>query len=463
MMEIGPHTSVLVVGLGYRSGLAAANFLAAKGCRVLISDVKTREELADTIARLDKRVEVFAGNQDPSLLDRGFDLIVLSPGVPAVIPLVAEARRRGVPVIAEVELAFRFLRGRMVAITGTDGKSTTTSLVGHVLRSLGCRALVGGNIGIPLVSLVEESMDDTVSVIELSSFQLETVERLRPDVAAILNISTDHLDRYASMDEYFRAKLRIAMNQTADDSFVYNMDDPMLNAGVGGVAARRLGFSMTNADADAFLGKDTIFIRDAGAVKGVLDLSRMRLIGVHNVQNAMAALLMVVSLFRKMGKEPDYPLMAEACYSFEGLAHRMERIGELKGRLFVNDSKATTIGAVEMALKSLSGGIVLILGGRTKGDDYSRLRGPVAERVKFLVLIGESSREFAGIFAGVPGETAAGMDDALARAMRASAEGDTILLSPACASYDMFSNFEERGEAFRDSFARLSSGEISWT
>jgi len=241
------------------------------------------------------------------------------------------------------------------------------------------------------------------------------------------------------------------------------MDDPALSTGIGNIASRRLGFSMTNTDAEAFLEKDTVFIRDNGAVKGVLDPSRMKIIGVHNVQNAMAALLMVVSLLRKIGREPDYPLMAEACYSFEGLAHRMERVGVLEGRLFINDSKATTVGAVEMALKSLSGGVVLILGGRTKGDDYSRLHDPIAERVRFLVLIGESSREFAGIFADIPGETADGMDDALARAMRASAEGDTILLSPACASYDMYSNFEERGEAFKASFARLSSGEISWT
>lgn len=463
MKEIGSGTSALVVGLGYRSGLAASNFLAGKGCRVLVSDLRSRDELADTIGRLDARVEVFAGNQEPSLLDRGVDLVVLSPGVPAVIPLVTEARRRGIPVIAEIELAFRFLRGSVVAITGTDGKSTTTSLVGHVLRSLGFKALVGGNIGIPLVSLVDESSDDTVSVIELSSFQLETIELFRPDVAAILNIGTDHLDRYASMDDYFRAKLRVAMNQSAGDSFVYNMDDPALSTGIGNIASRRLGFSMTNTDAEAFLEKDTVFIRDNGAVKGVLDPSRMKIIGVHNVQNAMAALLMVVSLLRKIGREPDYPLMAEACYSFEGLAHRMERVGVLEGRLFINDSKATTVGAVEMALKSLSGGVVLILGGRTKGDDYSRLHDPIAERVRFLVLIGESSREFAGIFADIPGETADGMDDALARAMRASAEGDTILLSPACASYDMYSNFEERGEAFKASFARLSSGEISWT
>ncbi len=463
MKEIGPGTSVLVVGLGYRSGLAAANFLAARGCRVLVSDVRTREELAETIARLDVRVEVFAGNQAPSLLDRGVDLIVLSPGVPAAIPLVASARRNGIPVIAEIELAFRFLRGRIVAITGTDGKSTTTSLVGHILGSLGYRALVGGNIGIPLVSLVEESSDDTVSVIELSSFQLETIERFRPDVAAILNIGTDHLDRYASMAEYFQAKLRIAMNQSAADSFIYNMDDPVLSAGTSNVAARRIAFSMTSADANAFLEKGTVFIRDAETLKGVLEPSRMRIIGVHNVQNAMAALLITASLVRKTGKEPDYPRMAEACYSFEGLAHRMERVGTFRERLFINDSKATTIGAVGMALRSISGGVVLILGGRTKGDDYSRLLGPVREKVKFLVLIGESSREFAKIFADVPNETADGMDDALARAMRASAEGDTILLSPACASYDMFSSFEERGEAFKASFAGLRSGEISWT
>lgn len=462
-MNIGPENSVLVVGLGDRSGLAAANFLAAKGCRVLVSDIKTRDELADTISRLDSGVEVFAGDQEPALLDRGVDLIVLSPGVPAGVPLIVEACRRGVPVIAEIELAYRFLRGRIVAITGTDGKSTTTSLVGRLLCALGFRALVGGNIGIPLVSLVDESSDDTVSVIELSSFQLETIESFRPHVAAFLNIGADHLDRYESMDDYFQAKLRIAMNQTPDDCFVYNMDDTVLAAGIGGVSARRLGFSMTNTDAAAFMEKDTVFVREAGAVKGVLHPSRMGIIGAHNVQNSMAALLMVVALVRMAGGEPDYPLLAEACYSFEGLAHRMERIGSFEGRRFINDSKATTVGAVEMAIKSLPGGVILILGGRTKGDDYTRLLPTVKERVKHLVLIGESSGEFARIFAEIPASMAGDMDEALIRAMGASVEGDVILLSPACASYDMFRNFEERGEAFRESFDRLVSGRISWT
>ncbi len=455
--------SVLVVGLGYRTGLAAANFLASGGARVLVSDIKHGDELRDVIAKLDGRVTVFAGNQSPDILNAGVDMVVLSPGVPAGIPLITEAGRRGIPVIAEIELAYRYLKGGIIAITGTDGKSTTTTLAGHILGETGVDTLVGGNIGIPLISLVGKTRENSVSVVELSSFQLETVDRFRPDVAALLNVSPDHLDRYAGMEDYFAAKMRIARNQTEDDFFVYNADDAMIASGLSGVRSQKLSFSLEKNDADACLSGSGVFLKIDGKRVPVLDPGRLQIMGVHNVQNAMASILMVTAMLKKSGISPDYSKIAEACYSFKGLEHRMERLGEFRGRLFINDSKATTVGAVEMALRSLPGMGVLILGGRTKGDDYSRLFKILREKVKHLVLIGDSAEDFSRIFNGFPQSIATSLDEAVSKAMSASAEGDTVILSPACASFDWFRNFEERGTRFKESFDKLKRGELFWT
>lgn len=454
---------VLVVGLGHRSGLAACNFLARRGFGVTGNDMKSAAELAPVVAKMDSRVKVVAGAQDPSLLDAGFDLLVLSPGVPQTIPLIREAYRRGVPVISEIELAFRFMKGQAVGITGTDGKSTTTTLTGHILSGLGLPALVGGNIGVPLVSLMEHTDDTSVSVIELSSFQLETVRDFRADAAAVLNITPDHLDRYPGMKEYAAAKMRIAENQRPGDAFVYYMDDTNLRPWLGGVKSRKLSFSLASRDADAFLDNGTIFLRRGGSAVPVLDASRMRIIGRHNVLNAMAALLLTLAILDSRGIAPDYARLAELCAGFTGLAHRMERVGEHAGRTFINDSKATTVGAVEMALDGFSGNAVLILGGRTKGDDYSRLAKSISGRLRGLVLMGESNAEFAKIFAACKPVLTDSMDGAVAAAMKLSMEGDSILLSPACASFDMFKNFEERGEKFRESFEKLARGELAWT
>jgi len=451
----------LVVGLGYRSGLAACNFLAAGGVSVTASDIKAERDLADVLSRMDRRVKTVLGIQDPGLIDGGFDALILSPGVPRTIPLVARAYEKSVPVISEIELAYRFMKGRIIGITGTDGKSTTTALTGHVLRELGIKTVVGGNIGIPLVSLVGETSDDSVSVVELSSYQLETITDFRPEAACLLNVTPDHLDRYDGMESYLDAKLRIAMNQTWSDVFVYNLDDPLAVSGAARVRSTRLSFSLADGDADIFLRGGRAVLKKAGVE--VLDRSGMRIPGLHNMQNAMASVLMVSSLMERMGMSPDYNSISRAVYSFTGLPHRMERIGEYEGRVFINDSKATTVGAVEMAVRSLDSDGVLILGGRTKGDDYSRLARSLGGRIKALVLIGESKESFSGIFAGFRHVTAEGMDDALAKAMGLSGRGDTIILSPACASFDMFRNFEERGDAFRASFEKLKKGVISWT
>jgi len=452
----------LVVGLGFRSGLAAANFMARRGVAVTVSDMKSEEELSEIIAQLEPGVKTETGHQDVSILDGGFDLLVLSPGVPVRIPLVQEAFNRGIQVVSEIELAYAFIRGGIIAITGTDGKSTTTSLVGHILEQLGHHTIVGGNIGIPLISLVEETSDESVAVIELSSFQLETIDRFRPDVAAILNLSPDHQDRYSGMEDYFAAKKRIAASQTKEDTFVYNLDDARLAAGLDEVSGALTSFSINNEGADAFYRDGMIYLSD-DKKNPVIDPSKMKVVGLHNVQNAMAALLMVKACLVKKGIVPDYVEIAEACYSFVGLEHRMEDAGIFEGRKFINDSKATTVGAVTMAVKGLSGNGILIIGGKTKGDDYSRLADELKGRVRAVVLIGESSELFAEILAGFKTVRAGSMDDALVQAMRQSREGDMILLSPACASFDMYTSYDERGKIFKKGVDKLREGTLEWT
>lgn len=457
------YKNVLVVGLGYRTGLATSNFLAAKGKLVTVTDIKPEHELKDIIAKLNPAVKVIAGNQSPEILDAGFDLIVLSPGVPKTIPLIIEAEKRSIPVIAEIELAYRYMKGHIIGITGTDGKSTTTTLTGHIFKTLGFKTFVGGNIGVPLVSFADETTDDSVTVIELSSFQLETIDTFRPDVAAILNVTPDHLDRYNGIDDYFAAKKRIFMNQTDEDWFVYNMDNKILTDAEGEYPAHVLRFSVNDTlNVDSFFLNNSVYYRSEVIDLIIAEERELKIIGIHNMQNIMASVLMTVALHNKLGYNPDFDRIVEACRSFSGLEHRMEFAGEYMGRTFVNDSKATTIGAVEMAVKSIKDKGVIIIGGRTKGDDYSRLVPVLKDKARTVVLIGESSDLFAEIFKGTNFVRAVSMEDAAVKAMRSSEEGDMILLSPACASFDMFSSYDERGKVFKECFRKLSEGELSW-
>ncbi len=463
MIDISSIKRALVVGLGYRTGVAVCNFLAGKGVAVTVSDSKSPEALANVSDKLPASVRLVAGPQDPAILDAGFDLLVLSPGVPKSIPLVREAERRGVPVISEIELAYYSVPGMFVGITGTDGKTTTTSLTGHILRALGIDTLVGGNIGTPLISFAGKSSADTAVVAELSSFQLETVREFRPAVAAILNVTPDHLDRDRDMNEYLEAKLRIAMNQKADDFFIANRDDGLVWKSAAGLAPEVRSFSLNDAGADMNLSGSTLWLRRGGTPVKVASTGKMQITGLHNAQNAMAATLMVISVCERMGIEPDLAVIEASLYSFKGLEHRMERIGTFMGRNFINDSKATTVGAVEMAVRGFKGDCVLILGGRTKGDDYSRLAAGIRGRVRGLVLIGESREEFSRIFSDFIQIKADTLEDAVVKGIGMSSEGDTILLSPACASFDMFESYEERGDLFRRTVGRLISGEEKWT
>lgn len=458
-MEQKKH--ILVVGLGYRTGLASSNFLAGKGFAVTVCDSKSREELLPVIKNLDQSVNVIAGNQDPSILETAFDEIVLSPGVPQNIPLIQKAKKKGVPVLSEIELAYRYSTSHIVGITGTDGKSTTTMLTAHCLQATGFDAHPCGNIGVPYVSIVDTLKKNSVAVIELSSFQLETIHTFKPDVAILTNLTPDHLDRYNSLDEYFNAKINITKNQNRSDYFIINADDEFIKTHLPPLQSKQYSFSLQK-EADCFFKDGAIYCTIHGGKQLIAHANKLKILGLHNVQNAMSAILATLLLGKKLNREIDLRKLEEALYSFEGLPHRVQMVGSFEGRTFINDSKATTVGAVIMALKSIPGDVILILGGRAKGDDYSRLKSFFQGKVKALVLIGETKDEFSVLYNDIPHIKANSMEDAVIKAMEVSSQGDTVLLSPACASFDMYKNYEERGNDFINSYIRLSRGQLRW-
>ncbi|MCL2154535.1 MAG: UDP-N-acetylmuramoyl-L-alanine--D-glutamate ligase, partial [Leptospirales bacterium] len=292
--------------------------------------------------------------------------------------------------------------------------------------------------------------------------QLETIDSFKPDVASILNAAPDHLDRYKDIHEYYEAKKRIFMRQDNSDFFIYNCDNEIIENSKMNFPSNSLRFSVYDDSADSFYRDENIYVVYDGYIIPVVDVRKLSIIGIHNIYNVMASLLMVVSLHKKLNITPDFNKIGDACCSFKGLDHRMEYIGKYNERSFVNDSKATTISAVEMAVKSIKDKGVIILGGRTKGDDYSKLRDIIDEKIRAVILIGESKEFFLEIFKGFNTVAADNMEDAVLKAMKNSEEGDMILLSPACASYDMFEDYEARGNIFKECFNKLSEGKISW-
>jgi UDP-N-acetylmuramoylalanine--D-glutamate ligase len=448
VFDVGGRTAV-VVGAA-RSGVAAALLLARRGARVVLTerrpaipDVAALEAAGVALELGRHRDETFAGAQ----------LVVVSPGVPADQPQVAAARARGTEVIGELELASRWLRGPLVAITGTKGKSTTTTLVGRMLEQAGRPVLVGGNIGVPLSAQVDASTPETVHVVEASSFQLETATTLRPWIAAWLNFSDDHLDRHASADEYAAAKTRIFACQTAADWAVVNADDPVVTARTGGVAARRMTFGL---DHDAEVGVDAGWItrRTATGPEPLVPVSVVEMPGRHMLADAVAA-----CAIGAVAGVPSGPMTA-AFRGFAGLAHVMEPVTEVAGVRFVNDSKATNVDAARAAIESFDAGVVAILGGHYKGGDLARLRAPLAARGRGVVAIGEAAPRVRDALAGVvPVVEADSMPAAVEAAFRLAGRGDVVLLAPACASFGWFRDYAERGEAFRDEVRRLAARE----
>lgn len=428
----------LVIGAG-KSGVASANFLAARGESVVLTDSKAQPDLPYT---LDERVERAFGRDDESLLDH-VSKIVLSPGVPPTIPLLTAAAMRAIPIVGEIELAYRYLQGTVIAITGSNGKSTTTALIGEILKVAGRQPIVAGNIGEPLIAALDFEKPRTY-VLELSSFQLETVDTFRADVALLLNITPDHMDRYAHFDAYAAAKYRIFRNQTGSDVAIVNASERR-GAPRDSIARVWRFSSAARVEEGAFVDGDDLVLRLGGDERRI-PRSVLRLQGTANVENALAAWLAA----RAAGV--DDLAVQTAFGSFPGLPHRMVLVRERDGVRWINDSKGTNVDATLRSLDGFPDGtVVLILGGKDKAGEFERMRDLVKAKARTVVTIGAAADRIAEALDGSAEIVAAGdMKHAVEWAAKNAKQGDTVLLSPACASFDQFRNFEHRGEVFEE-------------
>ncbi|HKW75905.1 MAG TPA: UDP-N-acetylmuramoyl-L-alanine--D-glutamate ligase [Terriglobales bacterium] len=436
---------VLVVGLG-RSGAASAIFLQERGAKVTVSDSKSEAQLQNDIpALLDRGISIEAGRHGERTF-RDQDLIVVSPGVPSDQPQLQQARALGIPVIGEIELAFRHLQGKVLAITGSNGKTTTTTLVGEILSKSGKKTLVGGNIGTPVISLVNRATAETNLVLEVSSFQLETIERFRPWIAAILNITPDHLDRHHTFQAYVDAKARIFENQQEDDFALLNADDAACIGLKDRVKGELYWFSRKRpVEQGAFLKEDQIIFRSSGMDQTVLRRNEIQLKGEHNVENVLAAVAM--SMLAGCPREQ----VRRAVMEFRAVEHRLELVTSINGVSFYNDSKATNVDATIKALESFPGNIHIILGGKDKGSDYTVLNPLLRERVKRAYLIGAAAEKIASQIQGAAPLVHSGtLEHAVRQAFDAARPGDVVVLAPACASFDQFENYEQRGRIFKE-------------
>jgi UDP-N-acetylmuramoylalanine--D-glutamate ligase len=435
----------VVVAGAARSGLALARFLLGRGARVTLSDARPLEALSPETGELAASGAALETGGHVEDTFTSADLVAVSPGVPLTLPPLAAARERGVRLVAEVEVASWFLEGMLVGITGSNGKSTTTALLGHILASAGLPAVACGNLGTPLIEMTAEDTPDRIYVVELSSFQLEGIETFRPRVAALLNLSPDHQDRYPDAQTYYEAKSRLFMNQKPADHAVLNQDDAEVLRFASGIRSQRHLFSLHRPLKDGACVRhgDLVLVED-GEEMPVLPTGDLPLFGVHHQENVLAAILMA----HLIGVEPSD--LASAIRSFRGLPHRLERVREIGGVAWFNDSKATNVGATLQSLRSFAGGVVLILGGKDKGGAFADLAPLIRERVTHLVLMGaarDAIREQVGDI--VPTTPVADMAGAVDAARDAAKTGGVVLLAPACASFDQYSGFEARGEDFR--------------
>lgn len=438
---------VLVLGLA-RSGAAAVRLLSDEGAVVVAADESPAVSAPDGVAGL----TVKHGPFDPCLLD-GCDEVIVSPGVPIDHPFLLEVVRRGVPLASELELGWRFVRGRVIAVTGTNGKSTTVTMIGEILRESGAPVVVAGNVGLPLCGVARDLGPDGFYVLEVSSFQLETVQRFRPTVAGLLNLTPDHLDRYRSVQDYYHAKMRIIENCGREDTLFYNAEDRRCAEIAGSFTGARVPFSSRRpVDGGVYLDADRIVRLRDGEREPVMLRAELGTIGLHNVENALAAIAALT----------PFAVPAGACRGalarFRGLPHRMEEVARVGGVFFFNDSKATNVEATVMSLAGLDREAVLIAGGHDKGGDFTKL-SPVLGNVRAVVVIGEAAplieEALVPLVPRVPVVRAGSMEDAVEAAYGMARPGQLVVLSPACASFDMFDNFEHRGEVFRECVLRL--------
>jgi UDP-N-acetylmuramoylalanine--D-glutamate ligase len=451
MMDL-KNKRVLVVGLG-KSGLSAAIFLRAQGARVTVSDTRSAVALEKEIpALLEAGIMVESGGHG-LLTFRRQDLIVVSPGVPMDTPEVKQVVAFGLPVIGELELASRYLQGRVVAITGSNGKTTTTTLMGKIFEDAGVSTLVGGNIGLPVIDLVAKSTRETVNVLEVSSFQLETIEEFHPQIAVVLNITPDHLDRHGSFESYAAAKTRITERQTAEDFLVLNAEDKTAQMVALKTKAQIYWFSGRRPiKQGAFVhGESILYIaREGEKAEPVMPVSEIPLKGSHNVENVLAAVCAA-----RLAKIPAESIRASVA-GFKAVEHRLEFVKLVNGVEYYNDSKATNVDAAMKAVASFPGGIHLILGGKDKDSDYAVMADMLGKRVKAVYTVGSAAekieRQLHGVVKMVSAQT---IEKAVNEAAKAAAPGDVVLLSPACSSFDQFENYEHRGRVFRQTVMEL--------
>ena len=448
-MELN-NKRVLVVGLG-KSGVASALFLKARGAQVTVSDAKPQDELGEQIpVLLDHGIAVETGGHGERTF-RGQDLIVVSPGVPIDSPPLVQARTLGETLIGEIELAAQFLPGRIVAITGSNGKTTTTTLAGEIVAAGGYSTVVGGNIGTPAISLVERATPETIVVLEVSSFQLETIQSFRPKVAVVLNVTPDHLDRHRTFAAYTDAKARIFENQRAEDFAVLNADDPTCVALASRTRAQVFWFSRKKeVKQGAYVHDGRVLFRDAGGQREIMLVTEIPLKGAHNVENVLAAVC-VGALMRCEAER-----IRKAVRDFKAVEHRLEYVATIRGVEYYNDSKATNVDATIKALESFPANVHIILGGKDKGSDYTVLNDLLRQRVKRVYTIGAAAAKIESQIKGAEIAHAETLEAAVKQAAAVAQAGDIVLLAPACASFDQFQNYEHRGRVFKETVRGLS-------
>lgn len=446
------NKKILVVGIA-RSGIAVAKFLVEKGSRVVLTDKKSLAELADTLQEIPVgSVEIIVG-QYPEITAGAYDFLVVSPGVPLTIPPIQLAFELGIPVLSELELAYWYAQSPIIAITGTNGKTTTTTLVGEIFKNAGIQTCVGGNIGLPLVLEVEKYGPEDVIIAEVSSFQLECIEKFKPKVSLLLNFTPDHLDRHGNMENYIAAKARIYENQDPGDYTILNYDDPGVAALGTKTSGKVIFFSRRHKlEEGIFVENGNIILKLGTTAVKVCGTKDVFIKGAHNLENALAA----VGAAAVMGVPVE--VIGRTLRDFQGVAHRLELVAEINGVKYINDSKGTNPDASIKALEAYDEPIVLLAGGRNKGSDFTEFAHKVKEKVRTLVVLGECKAEikdavsktgFTAIY------DAEDFDDAVRMAAKMSEAGQIVLLSPACASWDMFKNFEERGERFKEVVSSL--------
>ncbi len=447
--------TILVAGAA-RSGIAATRFLLERGARVILTDTKSEASLAASVDPL-RRI---ANPPDALILELGghrmetfrcCDIVVVSPGIPLALPFFEESRKHGIPVFAEVELAYQNLRGKILGITGSNGKTTTTVLVAELLRGSGLKGHAAGNVGVALISLADSSSMEDIYATELSSFQLEGIRDFRPAVGAILNLTPDHLDRYSGFEAYIAAKERIFMNQLPSDFAVLNADDPLTAAMASRVRSAPVLFSRRiQPECGVFLRGDRLVWRDGQTERELFRTDDIRLKGSHNLENVLASCAITLLA----GADPDSlkPVIRE----FRGVEHRLEWVAEIDGVQYFNDSKATNIDAAIKSLEAFPGKVLLIAGGRDKGGDFTVLRPFVGKYVKELVLLGEAAGKIRESLAGTTEiREAKSLAEAVQICRRYAQPGDVVLLAPACASFDMFQDYEHRGRVFKNAVRAL--------